>query len=121
MLEIARKNDKNKKVEWVLSGAQEYKSTTLFDLIIMTGHTFQVFLTDRDISLIFKTVKNHMAVNGFFVFESRNPNINWIQKWSNSSKIIESKPGELVVMSTNSLKKEDNIISFKISILKSVY
>ena len=28
MLEIARKNDKNKKVEWVLSGAQEYKSTT---------------------------------------------------------------------------------------------
>lgn len=112
MLEIAKRNDENKTVEWVLFEAQDYKSAMIFDLIVMTGHTFQVFLTDENISLIFKTVKNHMAVNGFFIFESRNPNINWIKKWSNGSKIIQSKSGELVVMSTNSLKKEDNKISF---------
>ena len=98
MLEIARKNDKNKKVEWVLSGAQEYKSTILFDLIIMTGHTFQVFLTDEDVSAVFKVVKKCLSKNGLFVFETRNPHIDWIRRWSDSTKNIQYPSGETVIL-----------------------
>jgi len=112
MLEIAKENDKNKKVEWVLSGAQDYKSTTLFDLIVMTGHTFQVFLKEKDVLAVFKTVKKCLAEDGVFVFESRNPKISWIERWSGSTKKIQSKPGETITMSTDSLKKKGNRISF---------
>lgn len=112
MLEIARKNDKNKKVEWVLSGAQEYKSTTLFDLIIMTGHTFQAFLTDEDVLAVFRVVKKCLSKNGLFVFETRNPHIDWIRRWSDSTKNIQCPSGETVIMSTDSVKQDDNKILF---------
>ena len=112
MLEIAKENDKNKKVEWILSGAQDYKSTILFDLIVMTGHVFQVFLTEKDVLDVFKTIKQCLTKDGYFVFESRNPRINWIEKWSGSTNKIQLKSGETVIMWINSLKKECDKISF---------
>jgi len=112
MLELAKENDKNKKVDWVHAKAQDYTSFILFDLIVMTGHTFQVFLTDEDVLAVFKVIKKCMAKNGLFVFETRNPSINWIKRWSDNTKTIQSKSGETVAVSTNSFKQKDDKISF---------
>ena len=112
MLELAKKNDRNREVEWILSNAQDYKTSVLFDLIVMTGHTFQVFLTDEDVLAVFRTVKQCMSENGIFVFETRNPNIDWEQRLSGSKKEIQLKSGEMVLMSTDSVKVEGERVSF---------
>jgi hypothetical protein len=53
-----------------------------------------------------------LSKNGFFVFETRNPNINWIERWSGFTITILSKSGKVVVVSTDSLKQEGEKISF---------
>jgi predicted TPR repeat methyltransferase len=49
MLAAAAKKPHSKKVEWVQATAQGFKSQRRFDLIVMTGHAFQVLLSDDDI------------------------------------------------------------------------
>jgi len=82
MLNVARKKPKASDIEWVLSKAQDFKSPHLFDLIIMTGHAFQVLLTDQDVITVFKIMKEHLQPDGLIVFESRNPKIDWSKDWN---------------------------------------
>ncbi len=55
MLDVARGKQHGKKVEWVQAFAQEFELNKSFDLIIMTGHAFQVLHNNDDISATFKT------------------------------------------------------------------
>lgn len=45
MLAVARRKAHAEQVEWVESSAQSYKSQRRFDLVVMTGHAFQILLT----------------------------------------------------------------------------
>ena len=49
MLDIARQKPHGTEVSWVEATAQDYRSDKRFDLIIMTGHAFQVLEDDADI------------------------------------------------------------------------
>ncbi|MGL4489027.1 MAG: class I SAM-dependent methyltransferase [Rhizobiaceae bacterium] len=106
MLEIARKKPHGDKVEWVEATAQSHRSEKKFDLIIMTGHAFQVLLTDEDIAAAFTTIHDHLKPNGMAVFESRNPAIDWATRWNHdgviksgaktiglSRRVLEAKSG----------------------------
>ena len=42
MLTVARRKPYAKQVEWVQSSAQNYRAARRFDLIVMTGHAFQI-------------------------------------------------------------------------------
>ena len=81
MLTVARKKPNGTAIDWVNASAQDYRSDKRFDLIIMTGHAFQVLLTDEDITAAFKTMKHHLKPDGLAVFESRNPSIDWRSQW----------------------------------------
>lgn len=48
----------------------------------MTGHAFQVLMTDADVLMVFDTMKRHLKPNGLIVFESRNQKINWAERWN---------------------------------------
>jgi ubiquinone/menaquinone biosynthesis C-methylase UbiE len=48
MLAVARRKPHAEWIEWVESTAQNYKAHRCFDLIVMTGHAFQVLLNDAD-------------------------------------------------------------------------
>jgi SAM-dependent methyltransferase len=82
MLDVAKQKSFANKISWVQSFAQNYQSDKLFELIIMTGHAFQVLLEDEDILETFARVKKHLHPDGKFVFESRNPSINWAREWN---------------------------------------
>ncbi len=82
MLQSARQKEFGAKIEWIESSAQEFRSPQKFDLIIMTGHAFQVLLTDEDIASTFDTIKAQLAPGGLAVFESRNPSIEWSSRWN---------------------------------------
>lgn len=81
MLDVARRKPHGKNIEWVQSFAQGYQSDKRFDLIIMTGHAFQVLLEDDDVLRVFDVARQHLKPDGRFVFESRNPNIDWKLRW----------------------------------------
>jgi 2-polyprenyl-3-methyl-5-hydroxy-6-metoxy-1,4-benzoquinol methylase len=82
MLDVARRKPHGGKVEWVCATAQDYRSDKCFDLIIMTGHAFQVLLHDEDIAATFKTMCKHLKPQGIAAFESRNPAIDWAGRWN---------------------------------------
>ena len=53
-----------------------------FDLIIMTGHVFQLFLEDRDVRVALRTLARHLAPGGRLAFETRNPAAREWQDWN---------------------------------------
>ncbi len=73
MLEIARRRSGGDKVTWIEADARSLRLDRRFELIVLTGHAFQVFLTDDDQRAVLRTISRHLAPGGCFVFDSRNP------------------------------------------------
>ncbi len=84
MLAVARQKPHGHRIEWVQATAQDFRSDRRFDLIIMTGHAFQVLLDDDEVMAALTTVRRHLKPSGQFVFESRNPAIDWATVWNGS-------------------------------------
>lgn len=82
MLAVARQKPHGNAIIWVTADAQTFRSDTRFDLIIMTGHVFQVLLEDADVQAAFATLRRHLKPTGRAVFESRNPAIDWAAEWN---------------------------------------
>lgn len=113
MLDIAHQKSNGKRIEWVQSSAQNYNSEKSFDLIIMTGHAFQVLLENSDVLATFEVIKNHLKPSGRFVFESRNPYIDWPKKWD-YDMVFESPKGT-VKETRRFLKIENNKMTFELN------
>jgi ubiquinone/menaquinone biosynthesis C-methylase UbiE len=98
MLEQARRQPQADRVEWVLSSAQAFRSQKRFDLIVMTGHAFQVLEEDADIAAGLATIRRHLAPEGRAVFESRNPQMDWAKRWQGEaiSYVHDGRPVEQV-------------------------
>ena len=73
MLEIARSRAGSEKVDFTLADARWVRLPRKFDLVVLTGHSFQVFLTDADQMAVLATIAAHLNPGGRFVFDSRNP------------------------------------------------
>jgi hypothetical protein len=81
MLDQAVHHAGHEKVQWVCADAREVKLGRRFDLIVMTGHAFQCFLTDEDMLALFETMAAHLSDRGQFIFDSRNPLLEEWRKW----------------------------------------
>ncbi len=112
MLEIARRKPHGDKIEWVQSTAQSYRSGKLFDLIIMTGHAFQVLLKDADILETFSTMQKHLKPGGTVVFESRNPLIDWQNEWD--YEMVIDLPKGKVTESRRFLAMNSDLMKFEL-------
>src|SRR6516165_6050616 len=88
MLAVARSKPFAERVEWVQSSAQAYRSQRQFELIVMTGHVFQVFLTDAEVLAALETMRRHLAEHGRIAFESRNRQMSWVGKWNAKSRML---------------------------------
>lgn len=73
MLEIAGNRPGGDKVRWLESDAARLDLAERFDLIVMTGHVFQVFLSDEAMAEALGNLRRHLAPGGKLVFETRNP------------------------------------------------
>jgi ubiquinone/menaquinone biosynthesis C-methylase UbiE len=115
MLELARRKPHGRKIEWVQSFAQTYDSDVRFDLIVMTGHAFQVLLDDSDIMATFGVMRRHLKRNGCVVFESRNPSVEWANRW-NYEMALEHR-GEIIRESRRFTKMENGRMTYFTSFL----
>ena len=92
MLAVARAKPNGKKITWVEATAETFRFDQRFDLIIMTGHAFQVLLTDDQVAAALATMRTHLKPTGRAVFESRNPGYDWPAVW-NTTRTIDPPAG----------------------------
>jgi 2-polyprenyl-3-methyl-5-hydroxy-6-metoxy-1,4-benzoquinol methylase len=86
MLDVARIKPNSAQISWVNAPVQTFQTPMRFDLIVMTGHAFQVLLDDDDITATLSVMRNHLAPGGTIAFETRNPNIDWTRRWHGLSR-----------------------------------
>ena len=72
MLSVARVNDAGGRVCWIEADARRLALDTRFDLIVMTGHVFQVFCA-ADARQVLRVAHQHLGDGGQLAFDSRNP------------------------------------------------
>src|SRR5678815_2676296 len=70
MLEQARRRSD---IEWVLGDLSSVRWEREFDLVVMTGHAFQVFIDDKEVDASLAAIRSALTDEGRFVFETRNP------------------------------------------------
>ena len=60
-------------VRWVQADARQAMLARQFQFIYMTGNAFQAFLSRQDQESLLRSIKSHLAKDGTFAFETRNP------------------------------------------------
>jgi SAM-dependent methyltransferase len=69
-------------IEWVSGTLPEAGFAAEFDLIYMTGHAFQVLLTDADIKAFLSAAHDALRPAGRLAFETRNPLARAWERWT---------------------------------------
>lgn len=88
-------------VEWIQGDLKSVVFDRSFDLIVMTGHAFQVFVEDQDVRDALAAVRKALADDGRFAFETRNPAARAWERWSRGySREIIDRSGATVRMTT---------------------
>ncbi|HEV2506200.1 MAG TPA: class I SAM-dependent methyltransferase [Mesorhizobium sp.] len=82
MLDVARRRPGGERVEWIEADARTVRLGRKFDLIVLTGHAFQIFLTREDRLAVLATISAHLAPDGHFLFDSRNPTVEAWREWT---------------------------------------
>ena len=93
MLQVARARTD---VEWVLGDLTTVAWDRDFDLVVMTGHAFQVLTTDDQLQASLAAIRSALAEHGRFVFETRNPLVREWERWV-PGKAVEIVHGGTVV------------------------
>jgi len=77
-------------VEWVLGDLGSAPWRGEFDLVVMTGHAFQVFVTDDELRGALRAVRRALADDGRFAFETRNPAVRAWERWTpdNATEVV---------------------------------
>ena len=78
MLEQARKRSD---IEWILGDLASVRWDREFDLVVMSGHAFQVFLKDDDLRVALAAIRSALTDGGRFAFETRNPLVREWERW----------------------------------------
>jgi SAM-dependent methyltransferase len=110
MLALARNKPYAERVEWVDSSAQTYRSQRRFDLIVMTGHAFQVLLTDADAMAALETMHCHLRQRGRAAFDTRNPRMDWVGEWRARTRVLSGGP---ITETLNIAGRDGEFISFQ--------
>ncbi|WP_447003352.1 class I SAM-dependent methyltransferase [Saccharothrix isguenensis] len=69
-------------VEWIRGHLGTVAFDGEFDLVVMTGHAFQIFLTDDEVRAQFTAIRRALKPDGRFAFETRNPGARQWERWT---------------------------------------
>jgi ubiquinone/menaquinone biosynthesis C-methylase UbiE len=122
MLDVARAKKSGDAVTWIEGDARELGLDREFDLVLLTGHAFQVFLSEADQRAVLKTVAKHLAPNGRFIFDSRNPLAEEWLEWgpeNSRRKLIHPQYGAIEAWNTAMYDKSTNNVTYSTNYLVS--
>ncbi|MFK0017405.1 class I SAM-dependent methyltransferase [Streptomyces sp. NPDC091027] len=82
-------------VEWVAGDVRGLALGRRFDLVIMTGHAFQVLLDDEEMLTALRVMREHVAEDGRVIFETRNPQVRAWTRWTPelSRRVVRERGG----------------------------
>jgi SAM-dependent methyltransferase len=80
-------------LEWVLGDLRSHRLRGAFDLVVMTGDTFQLILGDEELRSCLAAVREALAEDGRFVFETRNPAARAWESWT-PDQVREAADGD---------------------------
>ena len=85
-----------------------------FDLIIMTGHAFQVLTDDEDLRVSLASIRTALTSDGHFIFETRNPLVRGWEDWipENAMEIEDASGTSVRMEHLVDLPVEGDLVSF---------
>lgn len=101
-------------IEWVLGDLATDSWDGEFDLVVMSGHAFQVFLTDEELRASLAAIRAALTEHGRFAFETRNPLARAWQRWTPEHSVEVTDPHGAVVRMSHAVESpaEDEFVSF---------
>ena len=85
-------------VEWVHGDLTSVDWYRQFDLVVMTGHAFQVLVDDNQLRVSLAAIRSALTEDGRFVFETRNPTARGWEAWIPDNAVEILHNGRLVRM-----------------------
>lgn len=82
MLAEARRRPGGDAVRWVRADARDLDLGRRFDLIVLTGHAFQCFATEKDAAALLDAARRHLSPGGALIFDTRNPATRYWEGWT---------------------------------------
>ena len=104
-------------IEWVLGDLASVDWDREFDLIVMSGHAFQVFVNDDDLRDSLSAIRSALTEGGRFAFETRNPLVRAWERWTPDNAVeVVTAAGAVVRMAHQVETPVDgDIVSFTIT------
>lgn len=111
MLGQARKRSD---IEWVLGDLTSVLWEREFDLVVMMGHAFQVFVEDKELQISLDAIHSALADKGRFAFETRNPKVRGWEAWipDNAVEIVDDTGNLVRMVHEVELPVDGDIVSF---------
>lgn len=101
-------------VEWVHGDLGAAPMQAEFDLVIMTGHAFQVFVTDTEIHDALRAIRTALVDDGRFAFETRNPSVRAWERWTPERAVEVTVHGGVRVRMAHEVQEPvvDDVVRF---------
>lgn len=96
MLDQARR--KRADIEWIQGDMSSVDWLADFELVVMTGHAFQVLIDDDELRDSLAAIRSALSTDGRFVFETRNPLARAWERWIPEHAVETIHHGEPVRM-----------------------
>lgn len=115
MLDIARERYGDVNLDWIEGDARNIRLNRKFDLVVLSGHAFQVFLTKEDQREALRTIAAHLSNGGKFIFDSRNPyfpNSKERMKSETRRKFTHSKLGEVEAWNESRYDERSGVLTY---------
>lgn len=101
-------------IEWVLGDLAGVAWDHEFDLAVMTGHAFQVFVEDDEIRTSLAAICCALTDDGRFAFETRNPLAREWEAWTpdNAVAVVDSDGATVLLAHDVETPVDGEVVSF---------
>ncbi len=101
-------------IEWILGDLFSAAFDREFDLVVMSGHAFQVLVDDEELRASLAAIRSALTHDGRFVFETRNPSAREWEAWTPANGVEIADPTGAVVRMEHEveLPVEGNVVRF---------
>jgi ubiquinone/menaquinone biosynthesis C-methylase UbiE len=102
MLQVARAT---RDIEWIQGDVGSVEWDEEFDLIVMSGHAFQVLLDDSQLVQFFERVRAALTASGTLAFETRNPSARAWESWIPDNSVEVVTPTGMAVRMSHEVER----------------